>query len=81
MAKKKFLKFGGPGLPPGTHTWFEDLAAPLGGGQHAIVPNAAPGQTVEYDRVKNPEHYLIRQMAEVVEANDEPARPEQPAKP
>lgn len=80
MAKKKYMKFGGPGLPQGTHTWFEDLADPLGGGQFAMVPKAVPGMSVEYDRVKNPEHYLINKMAEVVEVNDEPAKPEQSSK-
>ena len=72
MAKKKFLKFGGAGLPPGTHTWFDDLANPLGSGQYATVPHVVPGQSIEYDRVKNPEHYLINQMAAVVETGDEP---------
>ncbi len=56
MAKRKaVLVFGGPGLPDGSHTWYE---TPDG----AIV-RAMPGDEVPADQVKDLEGYLAREQA------------------
>jgi hypothetical protein len=70
--KKKQLRFGGPGLPEGTHTWIRDKEKPLptpdGEPQrYGKLSPVKPGALLDYDRVVDPESYVKKQMAEVVE--------------
>lgn len=57
----KTLKFGGDGLPDGTHTWFERAQ----GDRAGEIVKAFPGDEVPVADVKNPQGYLDRKQARV----------------
>lgn len=60
---RKMLVFGGPGLPPGTHTVYETKD-----GEH--FDPVQPGHKVDFDSVVRAEEYVEREQASVVEVQD-----------
>jgi len=70
MAKRKsVLVFGGPGLPDGSHTWYETPAG--------AVVRAFPGDEVEADQVRDAQGYVAREQAHLRgEEATEPTRGE-----
>jgi len=48
MAKSRMLKFGGPGLPPGTHTFYEMRDEK---GAAKFVDRVEPGHVVDASKV------------------------------
>jgi hypothetical protein len=51
----KMLRFGGPNLPRGSHTWFEDFRG-------AIV-RAEPGRLFPRAEIQDPDYYIEKGMA------------------
>lgn len=64
---KKMLRFGGPGLPEGTRTWYYDLTqrleAPKGSPPEYAMVHVYPGAEVPADEVKDAADYVRRGMA------------------
>lgn len=78
MAKKRYLRFGGPGLSAHQSTWYDDLGQPVGS-DFMRVFRVAPGHLVECDRVKDAYHYVLREQASVVETDDGAPESDTPA--
>lgn len=71
--KGKSLRFGGPNLRPGQHTWYHDLGKPttaraVGSRVETIASYEQvivhPGDVVDAARVQNAEDYVARGQAE-----------------
>lgn len=63
---KPYLKFGGPNLPLGTHTWFYDRELPLPGEESKYnlgTTRVEPGEVVATKRIVDPEYYVQTQRA------------------
>lgn len=51
----RMLKFGGPALPEGTHTWYRTVPDKDGRVRHRDVH---PGAVVNGEEIDNPEYYV-----------------------
>lgn len=60
-AAKRYLKFGGPGLPAGSHTFAYHRDG------YMLAPRVVPGMLLPYDDVDRADEYVLRGQAEVVE--------------
>lgn len=69
---KAYLKFGGPNLPAGTHTWFFDreLPTPEGGDYGYATTRAEPGDVVSVARIVDAEYYVNTGRAVECDADD-----------
>jgi len=61
----KLLKMGGPNLGPGQHTWVV-VTKPRTPGARSGMMDINHGQTVEADRIHDPDGYVERGQASYV---------------